>query len=282
MKMRNRCLPCIARGSLDIAKLATDDADLQKQVIQTVLKKLSTHDMKMPPPLMARFLQETVSAITGVDDPYKSIKKKYNDFSLNLFPELKKKVDNAPFETAVRLAIAGNIIDFGTHTTVGVDTVLQTIDQALETEINGDVKSFEQACKKAKRILWIADNAGEIVFDKLLLGKLDTKKIIYAVRGDFTQNDATMEDAVYTGITKMVTVIDTGAAIPGVLLEYCSKEFNDAYENADLILSKGQGNLETLDVHDPRIFFLFKAKCPVVAEYAGCQLGDIVIKTINQ
>lgn len=278
MKMTNACLPCIARGSLDAAKLATADAELQKQIVQTVLKKLAVHEMETPPPLMARFIQQTVESFTGVDDPYKAIKKKYNDFALNLYPELKRKSLGAPFERFVRLAIAGNIIDFGTHSTVGVRTVLETIEQALEMEIQGDVQRFEQACKKAEKILWIADNAGEIVFDRLMLDNMDRGNIVYAVRGGFTQNDATMEDAEYTGITDMVEVIDTGAAIPGVLPEYCSDQFNEVYGKADLIISKGQGNFETLDLTDPRIFFLFKAKCPVVAEHAGCELGDIVIR----
>lgn len=281
MRMHNDCLPCIARGGLDAARLATDDEQLQLKIVRKVLKELCVFDLNCPPPLMALFIQQTVKQITGVDDPYKHIKKKYNDFALKLYPELEKKVKSSSFDTAVRLCIAGNIIDFGSHNKVGTKKVLDTIHDALSVDISGSVKPFRKACEKAATILWIADNAGEIVFDKLLLGKMDPEKITYAVRGGATQNDATLEDAQYTGITKIVKVIDTGAAIPGVILEYCSNDFRQQYQQADMIISKGQGNLETLDNRDTRIFFLFKAKCPVVANYAGCRLNDIVIKTFK-
>jgi len=279
MKMYNDCLVCIARGGLDAARLATKDEQLQLKIVKKVLKELCLFDLNSPPPLMAKFIQQTVKEITGVSDPYYHIKKKYNDFALELFPELEKKVSSSSFETAVRLCIAGNIIDFGTHNKVGKQKVLDTIRESLSIDIHGAVKPFQKACAKAKKILWIADNSGEIVFDKLLLGKMDRDKITYAVRGGPTQNDATIEDAQYTGITEIVKVIDTGAAMPGVLLDFCSDDFIRHYEQADMIISKGQGNLETLDLQDSRIFFLFKAKCPIVADYAGCNLNDIVIKT---
>ena len=275
--MTNDCLPCMVRGSLDTAKLATDDKQLQQKIVKKILRILIDVDMNNPPPLMARNIQQAVKEVTGVDDPYADIKKTYNDFALKIYPDLQKKAGPACFETAVRLCIAGNIIDFGTHTTIGEKKVLDTIENALKIEINGQVDALKKACEQADRILWIADNSGEIVFDKLLLEKLDLQKVTYAVRGGPTQNDATYEDAKYTGITKMVKVIDTGAAIPGVILEHCSKEFRQSYKQADLIIAKGQGNFETLDHKDSRIFFLFKAKCPVVAIHAGCDLHDIVI-----
>ncbi len=282
MKMQNDCLPCIARGSLDAARLATDDEGLQRKVVKKVLKELITFDLNSPPPLMALFISRTVKEITGVSDPYYRIKKKYNDFALGLLPLLEKKALDSSFDMALRLCIAGNIIDFGTHARVGRQKVLDTIDEALVMEINGEGEVFEKACEKARNILWIADNAGEIVFDRLLLQKLDCRKIIYAVRGGPAQNDATLEDAEYAGVTGMVKVIDTGAAIPGVILEYCSEGFRKVYEKADMIIAKGQGNFETLDPLDNRIFFLFKAKCQVVADHAGCRLNDMVIKNSNR
>jgi len=227
---------------------------------------------------MARAIQRAVKSIAGVGDPYAGIKKKYNDLALELYPELENRVTPFSFDTAVRLSIAGNIIDFGTHNTVGEKKVLDTIEHSLTADINGGVRVLKAACETAETILFIGDNAGEIVFDKFLLEKMEKKKIIYAVRGGATQNDATLEDAEYTGITQLVKVITTGAAIPGVILEHCSEEFRCHYEQADMIISKGQGNFETLDHQDRRIFFLFKAKCSVVARHAGCSLNDMVIK----
>ena len=278
MKLKNECLVCIVRGSLDAAKLATDDTGLQQQVVRRVMAELAGIDPETPPPLMARFIHQTVEELTGVKDPFKAVKDEYNDFALSLYPDLAEQVRHSDFQTAVRLTIAGNIIDFGAHHTVGRQTVLESIDQSLVMPVQGDIGRFQRACERADKILWLADNTGEIVFDKLLLSKLDPEKITYAVRGGPTQNDATMADAEYIGMTKLVKTIDTGAAIPGVILEYCSDTFRRAYDDADLIIAKGQGNYETLDVTDPRIFFLFKAKCPMVAEHAGVALHDIVVK----
>jgi uncharacterized protein with ATP-grasp and redox domains len=278
MKMTNECLACCARGSLNAARLATTDTRLQQQVVQKVFSHLATMDLKAPPPLTALRIHQIIEQVTGVKDPYKHLKDKYNDLALALYPELIEKGGTTTFEKAVRLAIAGNIIDFGVHNKVGKKKVIQTVEDALIMPVNGQIDRLQAACGQSRRILWLADNAGEIVFDRLLLSMLDTDKVIYAVRGGPVQNDATMEDAVYCGLTDMVKVIDTGAAIPGVILEYCSEPFNRVFKAADLIIAKGQGNFETLDVNDPRIFFLFKAKCPVVSAHAQVQLHDMVIK----
>lgn len=278
MKLTNDCLVCCVRGALDAARLATDDEKLQQKVVKAVLKELSGIETDVPPPMVALFIHQTVERFTGVKDPFKKLKDQYNDFALSLYPDLVKRLDGEPFETAVRLCIAGNIIDFGSHNQVGEQKVIQTIEDALVVPIKGDVDAFNSACRQAQKILWLADNTGEIVFDKLLLSRLDLKKVTYAVRGGPTQNDATLADAQYCGITDWVEVIDTGAAIPGVVLEYCSEAFNKAYESADLIIAKGQGNFETLNLDDERIFILFKAKCPVVADHAGVKLYDIVIR----
>ncbi len=280
MKMHNECFPCLARGTLDVARLATTDENRQLEILRAVLEELSRFDANFPPPLMARFIQRTVKTFTGVEDPYHDLKQKYNDLALDLYPDLKLKKDDSGdrFDTGVRLAIAGNIIDFGTASTLGSQKVIETISHSLKEPVNGEVEALKQAAAAAKNILWLGDNAGEIVFDKLLLEEMDSDKIIYAVRGGYAQNDATLADARATGMTRMVRVIDSGAAIPGTLLNYCSRGFRQAYDRADLIISKGQGNFETLDHGDPRIFFLFKAKCSVVAMHGNCSVGDIVVR----
>jgi uncharacterized protein with ATP-grasp and redox domains len=278
MDLHADCLACIARGALDSARLATDDEKLHFEIMQQVFTILGNCRLDVPPPLMALVIQKAVARVTGCTDPYRKIKKQYNDLCLDLYPDLVRKAAGSGFEIAVRLCIAGNIIDFGIHGSVGKQKVLDTIDESLSMQITGNVSLLEKACKESRNILWIADNAGEIVFDRLVLEKLDPDRVTYAVRGGPTQNDATVEDAHYTGIADFVRVIDTGAAIPGIVLDHCSAEFRTCYEKADLIVSKGQGNFETLDMNDDRIFFVFKAKCPVVAACAGCSLNDMVIK----
>ena len=279
MKMDNACFPCLARGAYDIACLATSDRELQLKILQKVLSGLACLDPDRPPPLAAVMIRKTAGELTGVWDPYKSLKEKYNALALDLYPwlsSLKRGTEEDRFDTGVRLAIAGNIIDFGSASAVGRDKLMATITHALESRVHGSVDGFRKAVENADRILWLGDNAGEIVFDKLLLEEMDCSKITYAVRGGAIQNDATMDDAVVAGLTEVVRVIDSGAVIPGTLPEYCSKDFVAAFNRADLIISKGQGNFETLD-RDSRTFFLFKAKCAVVASQAGCNLGDVVI-----
>ena len=281
MKMYNDCFPCLAKGTLNAARLATPDDGVQLDILQTVLEKLATQDPATPPPMTARFIQETIEAWTGVADPYAALKKKYNALALDLYPwlsSLKAREAMDRFEAGVRLAVAGNIIDFGVAEKVGEKKLMETISQSLSMPVNGSVDHFRQAVEAADEILWLGDNAGEIVFDRLLLEEMDASKVTYVVRGGPIQNDATMADARDTGLMDMVRVMDSGVAIPGTILTQSRRELNEAYKQADLIISKGQGNFETLAHDDPRIFFLFKAKCPVVACQADCSLGDVVIR----
>jgi len=283
MKIYNDCIPCLVRQSLDAARLAGDNEQLHQQVLKETLIRLTQINLDQPPPMMASHIQATIRQVTGHADPYNAIKKQYNGFALELYPALKKKVKTSatPLETALRLSIAGNIIDFGALSTLGNDTIMKTLDHALTQDVHGDLGALIHAMKRARSILWLADNAGEIVCDRLVLDLLDKNRVVFAVRGAPVINDATREDAHATGISTMVTLIDNGTAIPGTVLEQCSTEFLNAYDRADLIISKGQGNFETLPHDDHRIYFLFKAKCPVVAREAGCVVGDIVVQNMG-
>jgi uncharacterized protein with ATP-grasp and redox domains len=153
---------------------------------------------------------------------------------------------------------------------------LEDIQNTIKGEIKGDVALLRKRVAKAEKILWLGDNTGEIVLDRLLLEQMDTNRVTFVVRGGSILNDATMEDAIDAGITEIVKVIDNGADIPGTVLSYCSEQFRDEFARADLIISKGQGNFETLDHDDKRIAFLFKVKCQVVADNSGFQKGDSI------
>ncbi|MCP3901732.1 MAG: DUF89 family protein, partial [Desulfobacteraceae bacterium] len=159
----------------------------------------------------------------------------------------------------------------------GEELFLEEILNTIKGDIKGNAELLQGRIAQAENILWLGDNTGEIVLDRLLLGQIDTEKVVYAVRGGAVLNDATMEDAVDAGITEIVKVIDNGADIPGTYLSCCSEEFRDEYAKADLIISKGQGNFETLDHSDKRIASLFKVKCHVVAKNSGFQEGDSVV-----
>jgi uncharacterized protein with ATP-grasp and redox domains len=130
----------------------------------------------------------------------------------------------------------------------------------------------------AKKILYLVDNTGEIFFDKLLIQQMPNDKMTFVVRGYPVINDATLIDAKIAGLTEMVEVIDNGSDAPGTILEDCSKEFLRHFSDADLIIAKGQGNYETLSNSNKCIFFILKAKCPVIARDIGCEIGSLVIQ----
>jgi uncharacterized protein with ATP-grasp and redox domains len=141
-----------------------------------------------------------------------------------------------------------------------------------------DLDGFRNAAAAAKDILYIADNAGEIVFDRLLIKQIGPEKITFVVKGGPIINDATIEDAQAAGLTDLMKVIDTGDDAPGTILEFCSEDFQHCFEAADLVIAKGQGNYETLSNIDKNIFFLVKAKCPVIARDLGCEVGETILQ----
>jgi damage-control phosphatase, subfamily I len=274
------CIPCFIRQTLDAVRLTTLDEKSHETVLRKVLAATGRMDLTKSPPQMGQFIHRIIREFSGNQDPYKKHKEHFNRFALNLYPDLKKKVELSPepIETAARLAIAGNIIDFGVNTRVDNSYVNETIELSLQEQLFGKFKKFIDAVNSAKNILYLGDNTGEIVFDRLLIEQLPKDKVIYAVRGSPVINDATMDDAVDTGMTKLVRVIDNGSDAPGTILEECSDVFMRAFSDADLIISKGQGNYETLSHVDKNSFFLLKVKCEIVASDIGCDVGRFVAK----
>jgi len=222
-----------------------------------------------------------IRQVTGKDDPYKEIKQKFNALALRLYPDLKRLIAGSakPLETAVRLAIAGNIIDFGVSSSLDVAEVERVIDDSLTTDWDtSQIEDFAAAVKEASRILYLCDNAGEIVFDRLLVEQLPCEKITCVVKSAPVINDATMEDAAVAGLTDIVEVIENGSDNPGTILATCSEDFYRRFEDADLVIAKGQGNYETLSDVDRNIFFILKVKCPVIARHLGCEVGTMILR----
>jgi uncharacterized protein with ATP-grasp and redox domains len=213
-------------------------------------------------------------------DPYRAVKGTYSRIALDMLSKLRERAAACgdPLEGGVRAAIAGNIIDFGIYDTVDL---ARSIDDSFRLPLDAATFSlFSETVRAAKRILYLCDNAGEIVFDRVLLEHLRDagKAVIAAVKGAPVINDATREDARIAGLGESAEVIDNGSDGIGTLLETCSPRFLDEYRKADVIISKGQANFETLvQERDGRTFFLFKVKCSVVAEFLGRPEGDIVL-----
>ena len=275
MKTTLDCIPCILRQSLDAARLVSTDSAVHERILRDVLRWAGEMDLNQSPPAMAQRIHRQLREITGVDDPYRQAKDKLNNLALELIPAFRAEVESAddPLLMAVRLAIAGNMMDMGVNGSLTEADVRQTMKQALTAPFFGEMDKFRQAIAESQSILYLADNAGEIAFDRLLVEQLVSKRVTVAVRGAPVINDVTLVDAQTVGLDKIVEVIDNGSDAPGTILSDCNPEFRRRFADAGLIIAKGQGNFETLSGEAGNIFFLFKVKCAVIADLIQQPLG---------
>jgi len=273
------CIPCLLRQALEAARLVSADPAVHEQVMREALHWAVEMDLDQSPPVMAQHIHRRLREITGVDDPYRAAKIRFNRLSLELLPELRAQVESAsdPLLIATRLAIAGNTIDMGTIRNLTEEDVHQAVRQALSDPFFGELERFRQSIAKARSILYLADNAGEIAFDRLLIEQILPGRVTLAVRGAPVINDATQIDAQAVGLHEIVEVVDNGSDAPGTLLNDCSQDFRRRFAEADLILAKGQGNFETLSSQQGNLFFLFKVKCSLVAERIKLPVGTQVL-----
>jgi hypothetical protein len=285
MKTYFECLPCFVNQALGLLKRATATDAQKKVVMQEVFRVLAAMDYHAPPPIFGKTINRIVSNAVNRDDLYSDDKKRFNTFALHMLPEMRKRAGACSdvFMAKVKLAIAANIIDFGKNDTLTECHVLTNFEKALETTIDeGAVSLLRDAMERAGKILFLCDNTGEIIFDRLLIEDMPYHKITCAVRGAPVINDATLDDAETSGLTGLVKVISNGSGVPGTILEECSHEFNNLFEEADVIIAKGQGNFETLsDITDKTIFFLLQVKCPIIARDIGFPVGTFVIKNTS-
>ena len=273
------CVPCLLRQTLEAARNATDDVAVHERVVHEVLQSLAGSDLSMSPPAVGQQMHRRLRELTGVDDPYREAKDRFNRLALDLLPDLRARVAASPdpFVSALKMAIAGNVIDLGANGGVTEAEAREAVDHAADEPVIGDIDSLRAAVDAAERILYLADNAGEIVFDRLFLEQLPRERITLAVRGRPVLNDVTMVDAETAGITDLVPVIDNGSDAPATILADCSPEFRAHYDAADLIIAKGQGNFESLSEAPGDIAFLFRAKCPAIAEVVNQPIGAHVL-----
>jgi uncharacterized protein with ATP-grasp and redox domains len=280
MKTFLDCLPCFVEQALRAARIATHDERLIKQVLDEVGCMIKVTPMQSTPAESGMHIYRKVREITGVADPYKEIKKRHIAEAKALYHEMEKITAEAddPLLAAIRLAIAGNVIDLGINKTFDlVSDIRKILSQDFAVF---HYEAFKAVLSQAKNILYIGDNAGESVFDKLLIRQLG-KPVKYAVRSCPIINDVTLEDAVNSGLDAVAELIESGSEAPGTILQYSTPEFLKAYREAGMVISKGQGNYEGLSGENRTIFFLLKAKCPVIATDIGVNEGDIVLKGIN-
>jgi uncharacterized protein with ATP-grasp and redox domains len=274
------CIPCFLRQAFEAGALVTDDQEIRERILREVLSRLTNQSFDKTPPSVGRDIHRIVKLLSGDNDPYLEIKRNSNYLAMRLMPALKELIRSSadPFETAVRLAIAGNMIDYGQGDRIGEEGLRKTVFQCLDQPVSKDsINELREEIEKASNIVYLGDNAGEVFFDRLLIEELEGYPIKFVVRGVPIINDALKEDAKMVGLDKLVRVVDNGSDVPGTILEECSQEFKGQFREADLVIAKGQGNYETLSDEQKKTFFLLKVKCSVVSEHIGYQEGDMVI-----
>ncbi|MCB2153513.1 DUF89 family protein [bacterium] len=283
MKTFLDCIPCFVRQTLQATREVSADPETQERMLREILRWTSEMDLNQSPPELGQRIHRRLRELIAQDDPYREAKERQNRMALRILDEVREDAfrGNA-FEFAVRLAAAGNSIDLAFDPLLSDGAVRTAVQRSLKGVFVGDIDAFRRVVESAKDILFLADNAGEIVFDRLLIEHFPPGKTTVAVRGAPIINDATHEDAKAIGLDRLAEIIDNGSDAPGTILSDCSPQFRERFDSADLIIAKGQGNYETLSEEHGPLYFLFKAKCPVIADHAGLPLGaHILVKNKN-
>jgi len=279
MKSDSSCFPCFFEQAHSSVCYAVEDEGKRWEVLKGLGPVLPQLSAEFSPAHNSSLILHQVNELLGVADPYAEAKRQSNEQCLAMVPALMNriKVSEDRLEAAVRLSVVGNVIDLGIKHQADLEA---TIDHALgDGYARFDFEPFKAKLAGAKRLLYVTDNAGEIVFDRILMEGLKAhgKMVIAAVRGGPILNDATMADAQQVGLDKVAKVIDTGCNYVGAPREFASDMFKKVLESADMVIAKGQGNYETLDDLGDRAFFILKAKCGYVARTLGVQNGDLVL-----
>ncbi len=277
------CYPCFLRQALASLRLITREEAQQKRVLDQVMQALPTLPLEYPPPQIAKTVYGVIARETGVEDPYREIKAASNRQALAALSELTSIIEQKAnrLRAAASLAISGNLIDFG----------VQHEGFKLSEGLNGqfpdhfdldDFPSFEQQLPKSTKLLYIGDNAGEIVADKIFISQMKAAnpqlEVGFAVRGAPIINDVTIVDAEQVGMTEVATVINSGSCAPALLEDEMSPAMFDWFHHSTIIIAKGQGNYEALSRSKQAIFFLLQCKCPVVADDLGTPVGSTIFK----
>jgi len=266
------CLPCYLRQALQVVRISTTDSQLQLAALRRVAALTSAMDMEHTPPENSVSVYRAIAEITGCPDPYLEVKEQSNKKALALLPDLRQEVKRAadPLALALRLAIGGNIIDYGAMHSFDVDAAMEyCLSAPFAIDDSQHLLQRLRGLGPGRRVLYLADNAGEIVYDSLVIEALVAQgcEVTVVVKSGPIINDALVADAHACGLEKSVRILENGTACPGTPLNICAPELVQAFNEADLILSKGQGNFETLSEAGAEIYFLLTVKCSVVGAH---------------
>lgn len=294
MKTYLDCIPCFFQQALRAARIAGADDESTKHLLDQIALTIPTIPMDQTPPETGAIIYRHIREIIDSPDPYKELKHHTIRQAQALYPGVKEKVaaSQEPLVTAIRVAIAGNVIDFGVNTNFDIAGDLERV---LKQEFAVfDYDRFSRRAATARSILYIGDNAGEAVFDRVLIQELarsdgrfdgsgdegadDGRLVTFAVRGEPVINDITTVEADIIGLPDVAEVVSSGSPAPGAVLSHCTDDFIRRFYGAHMVISKGQGNYEALAGVDREVFFMLKTKCSVLARHLGVREGDIVLK----
>ena len=283
MLMQNECAVCILNQILRAVNYMGLSEERSGLVFKEALKKTVETDYSgLTPPLFSGKIYDAITDMTGNTDPYKALRKEQNDLVLNNIVLFRDRIDNSedPLFTALFYSLLGNIIDYGGVEIFDTDQIFKEVND-VTLGIN-DYEKLKEKLENARTILIISDNAGEAVFDMLLIEQIKMKypeiKVMYGVRSGPAINDIIKEDAEYIGIGEISEIIETGSTYAGTMIGLSDPGFVEIYKNSDIVISKGQGNFETLEMEKGKdIFFIFKVKCKIVADYSGLPFNSLIL-----
>jgi len=278
MKSTLDCLECIVKQSLRAARIATSDPEVQRRILDDTASRIFGMDLDDSPAWLSMAAYDLAMQHSGKHDPYRALKREQNEAALALEDSMRERIRQSadPLETALHISAAGNVIDLGILHSHEIDiekVIEEVLDQRFAVDHSQLLRTALESCTD---LLFLLDNAGEIVFDKLLIEELQKHTTVTAVvKGAPMINDVLMEDAEFVGLTKVCEVIDNGGGFIGSPLKHVPQAFLDRMAAADVIIGKGQGNYETIDDFDGNVFLILRAKCEVVAEHMGVKLGQV-------
>ena len=283
MKISYKCGPCFLRQANEAMDLSTDDEILKMEIMEDIFKYVSNNfKITTNSNSTGSTIHKMIKDKTGCIDPYRREKIEANEIAMKYLPEVKKILeDDDSLENYVKIAIIGNILDFGAFTLD--DDIESVIRDSLQKDLTiKDIDEFENALKKYDRVLYMVDNTGEIVFDKLLLSKIREYdlNVTIAVKSYPILNDACMPEALEVGLDEFGELVEIGCGTVGYVDSEISDEFRQIFKSHDFVISKGMGNYEGLteiDLSDKDVFFLLCSKCNTISKDIGVSLHDMLL-----
>lgn len=277
MKTYPECYECLFRQTVTVVNGTEFSREVQIQSLRNVLQILKDADPSHSPSEIAGETNRVLRESLGIEDFYREEKTANHKQALSFIDQLRGLIHGGPdaLEQGLKISAAGNVIDI-IHSN-DYDLWQEVMDTVKGDLMGGGLKAFQQRIKDAPHVLYLADNVGETIFDRVFIETLGIP-VIYAVKSGPILNDATLEDALAAGIDQVAEIIETGSQSPGTILSQCSLEFRELFEGSDLVISKGQANYETLDEEGDKVFFLLRVKCPVLGRQLEAPIGSLVLK----